>query len=136
MTSLKFTGFQLTQGDVNLREIEALPEDKNLTEVTSKIVQPSETHGKAHKFNKTDTQAKVYDAGEEGTGGTITPNTQKFIVVDSEGALLFHGKEFETMPNKDTLTDHSALVVPPGIYYVDIAREFDYDTLEERRVVD
>ena len=136
MKSLKFTGFMVTQGDVNLRQIETLPSDMELTEIVSKIVQPSETHGKAHKFNTTDTQVKVYDAGEESTGGTITPNTQKFIVVDSTGALLFHGKEFETMPNKDTATDHSALVVPPGVYYVDIAREFDYDKMEERKVVD
>lgn len=136
MENFKFTGFKITQGDVNLRQIEALPEGLDLTEITSKIVQPSETLGKAHKFNKEDQHVTVYDAGQESKGGTITPNTQKFIVVDSEGALMFHGKEFETMPNKDTATDHSALTVPPGVYYVDIAREFDYDTMESRRVVD
>ena len=132
---LKFTGFRLAQGDVNLRQIEELPSIK-LTEITSKIVQPSETHGKAHKFAPTATGVTVLDAQETAVEGTITPNTQKFIVVGLDGAVMFHGKEFETEPNTRTLTDHSALRIPPGVYYVDIAREFNYDEMETRRVID
>lgn len=133
---LEFTGIRLTQGDVNLRQISALPADTQLTEIENKIVQPSETLGKAHKFAPEAANVTVLDAQQTPAGGTITPNTHKFVVVSSEGALMFHGKEFETSPNTDTATDHSALTVPPGVYYVDIAREYDYDRMESARVVD
>ena len=132
---LKFTGKRFTQGDVNLRAIEELP-NIPLKEIEDKVVQPSETLGKSHKFMPTATNVRVLDAQQEAEGSTITPNTGKFVVVDSEGALMFHGKEFEYSPNTETKTDHSCLTVPPGIYYVDIAREYDYDSMEERRVID
>ena len=132
---LEFTGIKYIQGDVIIRQIKELPKVE-LEEITDGIIQPSETLGKAHKFAPNETHAKIYDAKANPEGGTITPNTQKFIVVDSNGVVMFHGKGLEVSPNLDTLTDHAAMKIPEGIYYVDIAREFDYDSMETVRVVD
>ena len=132
---LNFTGEKFSQGDVNLRRVKSLPEGFTMKELTDKIVQPSETLGKAHKFMLSD-DVQVLDTESEPTGNTITPNTHKFVVVGSDGAVMFHGKEFQTEPDQSTATDHSALSIPPGIYYVDIAREYCYDSQEEKRVID
>ena len=129
--------FRLTQGDVTLKPIDSLPEGLEL--IKEKIVQPSETHGKFHRFSS-DSDAFVYNAGEikqnsEGVQ-SISPDTQKYVVVGTDGAILFHGTQYDLKPNTETSTDHAALFVPAGIYEISICTEYDYDRMEEARVVD
>jgi len=130
---------RFTQGDVTLKPIAALPKNVNLTLIEDKIVQPSETHGKFHRFAP-EADVKVFDTGtislREDGSQAITPDTQKFVVVGTDGAVLFHGTQYDLKPSTETQTDHAAVAVPPGIYEVGIALEYDYDRMEEVRVVD
>ena len=129
----------LTQGDVSLKRIDSLPKDVNLTLIEDKIVQPSETHGKFHRFAP-GADVQVFDTGvvalREDGSQAITSDTQKFVVVGPNGAILFHGTQFDLKPNTETQTDHAAVAVPPGIYEIGIALEYNYDRMEEVRVVD
>jgi len=127
--------FRITQGDVTLTPIAKLPEGLELVELKDKVVQPSETHGKFHRF-AADANVTVLDAQIPNPENTITPDTRKFVVVGSDGAVMFHGKKFDLAPSTETDTDHYALAVPPGTYEVGIALEYDYDRMEEARVVD
>ena len=130
---------QLTQGDVTLKRIDALPTGQKLNKISDNIVQPSETHGKFHRFQP-DADVTVLDTGvlayNPDGSQSITPDTQKFVVVGSDGAVLFHGKQFDLQPSTETETDHAAIMVPPGIYEISIATEYDYDRMEEVKITD
>lgn len=129
----------LTQGDVTLKRIDALPTNRQLNKIEDNIVQPSETHGKFHRFQP-DADVTVFDVGvlAHSSDGSqpITPDTQKFVVVGSDGAVLFHGKQFDLQPSTETETDHAAIMVPPGVYEINIATEYDYDRMEEVKITD
>lgn len=140
--------YKLIQGDVVLKQISKLP--KNTVQMTSKlksgvgggkILQQSETTGHHHHFRGTAlvdlyTTSRDTDVLSTLDFTTITPNEGKYIVVRDTNALLFHGKDFDFNPHAKGTGDHNALSVPPGIYEVDIVREYDYDKMEVTRVVD
>ena len=112
------------QGDVILRPISKLPE--GLTEQESKVLQHGETTGHMHQFDR-DSKVSVYVGIPEAAAGdlnftTITENGNKYVVVEAP-ALLRH-------------EEHKAFEVPPGIYQIDIVREFNYEKYEASRVVD
>ena len=136
---------KLIQGDVILRAIAQLPAGLNKMEnkapegSTAKILQKSETTGHHHHFQGSaavDMYTRNALALESLDFTTITPNEGKYIVVRDTDAILFHGKGFEYNPYARGTGDHNALRVPPGIYEIDIAREYDYDRMTVARVVD
>lgn len=130
------------QGDVILRRISdvaslsSLPE--GLTKLEGSVLQMSEVTGHHHHF-RPEAKVEVYGRNHpvEGDTGvrTITPDENKYILV-FEDELLYHGKSFEPKPAAKGTGDHNAFAVPAGTYEVVITREFDYDRMEERRVVD
>jgi hypothetical protein len=129
------TSNKLIQGDVILRRVDQLPEE-GVKLLTTKILQQSEITGHHHYFLPK-SPVRLYEMAtaqvREGKG--ITPDTGKFIVVDSE-TILYHGipsKKGEPIPNSN---DHLPITLTPGIYKVTIAREWDYDSEEVTRVVD
>lgn len=137
--------FKLIQGDVVLRQINKLPDD--VTKLISskleagKVLQQSETTGHHHHFRGSAlidlyTTSRDTDVLDLLDFTTITPNKGKYIVVRDTDALLFHGKDFDFNPHAKGTGDHNALSVPPGIYEVDIVREYDYEKMEVVRVVD
>jgi hypothetical protein len=125
------------QGDVLLKRVDTLP--AGLEQVVSKykVLQQSETTGHHHHFLPT-ARVDVFQSPtivtEAGTT-TITTNRGKYIVVYEETAL-YHGKGFVPDPARDGSGDHKSLLLPPGMYQVDIVREYDYDRMEVTRVVD
>jgi hypothetical protein len=50
--------------------------------------------------------------------------------------VAHHGKGFEESPATTGNGDHKAFLVEPGIYRVDIAREWDYISNMPSKVVD
>ena len=123
------TGNYYQQGDVILRKIDALPEGLNKQD--SKVLQHGETTGHMHQFDR-DAAVTVYvgttspkdslSDSSELNFKTVTENGNKYIVVDVP-ALLRH-------------EEHKPITIEPGVYEIDIVREFDYDKFEMSRVVD
>ena len=109
------------QGDVLIKKIDKLP--KGLVPLSTKVLQKGETTGHMHQF-ATDAFVSVFKlvANENTPEKTITLNEQKFIVV-GDNAILRH-------------EEHRPITIEPGIYEIDIVREFDYDKMEATRVVD
>lgn len=127
------------QGDVILTLVKELPD--NMVEFNSKtkVLQESEVTGHHHHF-KPNTDVVLYvprdiSKLESLSFTTITPDEGKYIQV-KEPATLYHGKDFEFNPSAKGIGDHNALSLPSGIYKVDIVREYDYDYMETKRVVD
>lgn len=110
----------LQQGDVLLKKIESLPSEAK--PLPGKVLQLGEVTGHKHQFAKTDNVEIYVDAKFAGAENSITPDEGKFIVV-GEYAYLTH-------------EEHKPVGVEPGVYQVDIVREFDYDAMEAKRVVD
>jgi hypothetical protein len=100
----------------------------------TKVLQPSETHGKFHRF-KEDAPITIYETLEAPAPGTITPDLGKFVVVD-EDTILFHGKGYDILPNTKTSTDHGAIPIPAGNYQVIILYEYDHDKKQAAPVRD
>lgn len=131
------------QGDVILVKLDSLPEGLVLEspEVQNNgiVLQHSEVTGHFHHF-KSNAAVDIYrDPSFELTTEekTITPNVGKFLVIKGgKGEVLYHGKGYEENPVEARSGDHKALKLPDGIYKIDIVRVFDYDKMEERRVVD
>ena len=123
------------QGDVILKKVSNLPE--GLTKLETKVLQESEVTGHHHHF-KPDADVEVYERGtEQDNGGiTITRDTGKYIVVNTDGTLLYHGKSFEFDPNPNNTGDHVAMPLDAGTYQVIITREWDYESNEAAAVVD
>lgn len=122
------------QGDVIIRKISKLPE--GLTLQGDKVLQHGETTGHMHQFardakvavyvtvpNSVQDQKSLSAAAPTGLNfRTITENGNKYIVVDAPCALSHE--------------EHKPIMIEPGIYEIDIVREFNYDTYEAQRVVD
>jgi hypothetical protein len=125
---------RIIQGDVILKRIDAIPANAKLIEKKAKILQMSEITGHHHHF-KTDANVDLFQLETDSNQKTITPNLGKYILV-YEDSKLYHGKSFEEQPAKTRNGDHDAVTVPAGMYYIDIVREYDYDTNETVRVVD
>ena len=126
----------IIQGDVLLKKISSLPPEAKLVTSDAKILQASEVTGHHHQFTK-ESRVDLYQVPTEVMPGiaTITDNQGKIINV-IEPSWLFHGKLFEMQPHKTGTGDHAAIQIQPGIYVVDIVREWDYNFNELSRVVD
>lgn len=131
----------IRQGDVFLNRLDKLPENLKVFEHKQgkKILQESEMTGHHHQFHP-EAKVKLFYEGQEGKTepvgfSFITENGNKYIQVD-EPSMLYHGKLFELDPNKTGNGDHLGVLVPEGIYQVDIVREYDYEFNETRRVID
>ena len=135
----------LRQGDIFIKPIDKLPEglkkfDQKKTEGRI-ILQHSETSGNHHHF-QSNAAVDLYQMSDEPVYKegvtTITDNFRKFIVVKGDGATLYHGKSktFHDDPVALKTGDHHALRILPGIYEIDITREYNYDEMEVSRVVD
>lgn len=108
------------QGDVLLKKIEKMPDGAK--KIGGKVLQIGEVTGHKHQF-PTNSDVEIYvDAKFAGQENSITPDEGKFIIVGNTVQLLHE--------------EHKPVEVEPGVYQVDIVREFDYEEMEARRVVD
>lgn len=119
------TKVKITQGDVTFFLVDEIP--KEAVRLTTKVVQPSETHGKYHRFADT-AQVNVYETGRDPgldlSVNFLSPDSGRYVeVLSPNGAVLYHGKEFDLRPVKETGTDHNALPLPQGLWKVGIASE-------------
>ena len=126
----------IIQGDVILKKIQALPEHAVLVETEAKVLQHSEVTGHHHQFTP-ESRVNLYQVPAESVPGiaTITDNQGKIIHV-LEPSYLFHGKLFDHQPAAKGTGDHASILIEPGVYVVDIVREYDYAYHETRRVTD
>lgn len=109
----------LQQGDVLIKKVKSLP--KGLKEVKTKILQHGETTGHRHRFLDDATVQVFVDESFKDTE-RITEAERKFIIVGDTIQLLHE--------------EHKPVTVEPGVYEIDIVREFNYETREMNRVVD
>lgn len=98
------------QGDVLLKTIGKLPD--GLEKHPDLILQYGESTGHMHQFPE-GSDVQVFYSHEK---------QKKYIVVGNV-AYLRH-------------EEHREIPVQPGIFEVDIVREYDYDSKETRRVID
>jgi hypothetical protein len=112
----------LQQGDVILKKIDTLPE--GCTKLDTKVLQLGEVTGHKHQFQASADVQVLVDPSFAGLDMSITPDEGKFIVVGG------------TLPVSLLHEEHNPVIVEPGIYQVDIVREFDYDSMEMTRVID
>lgn len=117
---LDYTGVERTQGDVILKQIKKLPD--GLVETKDKILQHGETTGHRHRFLDNDNVQVYLDPTSAEDKDRITTATRKYVVV-GDTAYLRH-------------EEHKPVEVDPGVYEIDIVREFNYDKMEIARVVD
>lgn len=108
------------QGDVLLKKVDELP--KGCKPLKGKVLQLGEVTGHKHQFDKS-ASVEIYVSPEfAGQENSITPDEGKFVIV-GDTAYLRH-------------EEHKTVTVEPGVYQIDIVREFDYDKMEATRVVD
>ena len=152
--------FKIVQGDVILKRVDKLPGNLKLVEKTRNtgesqkglVVQFSEVTGHHHHFrevdldyvnlfvsnpvNDTSDTAKSDPSVRQGANfTTITTDEGKYLEVKQQ-VKMYHGKGFLEAPSKTGVGDHNALVIDPGLYKIDIVREYDYNRMEERKVQD
>lgn len=112
------------QGDVNIFPIEKLPE--GLIEQKDTVLQEGEVTGHKHQFTADSDVTVLYmpDSVLLGTeeSKTIHPGITKFLQVNK--------------PSKLVHEEHKTIIIQPGLYKTDLVREFNYDLMETRRVVD
>lgn len=112
----------LQQGDVLLKRIDKLP--SGLKPLDSKVIQEGETTGHKHQFSKgSNVRIFIHDDGTVDMA-RITPAEKKYLVVEGDSVALLRHEE------------HNPITVEPGVYKIDIVREWDYDKMEAERVVD
>lgn len=114
------------QGDVLLKSCDRLPEDLEcLTGDGRLVLQHGESTGHMHKFTKKSNVDVYVRPGATkllNHGMTIVPGIGKFIIV-REPSILRH-------------EEHKEILIPPGIYEMDLVREYDYSKDEIVRVTD
>jgi hypothetical protein len=122
------------QGDVILKRIDKLPEGAQPLQSKSKdavVLQLGEVTGHKHQFapiNGKPQRVELYvDPAFAGQDMSITPDEGKFIIVSAAD-----GQEYALLTHEE----HKPVIVEPGIYQIDIVREFEYSTMEMKRVVD
>lgn len=124
------------QGDVQILPVSELP--SNLKKLEGVILQQSEITGHHHRFLP-DANVELFETSDVAltTSGenTITPDHGKYIVVH-ESTPLYHGKEFQDKPSENGTGDHNSMIIEPGVYKVNIVREYDYESQEARAVID
>jgi len=103
------------QGDVLLKKISQLPDGAKVkTGRDAYVVQEGESTGHAHRFP------------EGGDGGNVTLYTVgnvTYVQVREAPAPISH-------------EEHNTIQIAPGLYEIDLVREYDYNRNEVRRVVD
>jgi len=113
------------QGDVLLKRVAALPEGLEKFD-GEKALQHGETTGHMHRFDAgAAVDLFVRPEAERvflNNGNTIVPGIGKFLIVREPSALSHE--------------EHRTLTIAPGIYEMDLVREYDYDSQEVRWVVD
>lgn len=127
---------KVIQGDVILTKVSDLPE--GLKKLETKSLQESEVTGHHHRF-ALDADVEIYETpnfGADSTASTITVDRGKYVVVNTDGTVLFHGKGFEMEPARNRTGDHNGIELKAGVYQVNITREWDYNANEAGRVVD
>jgi hypothetical protein len=113
------------QGDVILKKISELPNGLELQ--NHKVLQYGETTGHMHQFAQA-AAVKVFHTPARNTASidqqfkTITTDEGKFLVVEMLSDLRHE--------------EHNPISIEPGIYQIDIVREYDYEKDEMTRVVD
>ena len=123
----------IRQGDVVFTKVADLPTEAKA--VAGTILQESEVTGHHHHF-KPDADIQIFQIGDEPQGNTITPDFQKYVVVNGVCEILYHGKGFDPAPAIAKTGDHEALKIDQGIWKINIVREYDYESNEVRQVVD
>lgn len=111
------------QGDVLLKVINSLP-DTGTRAAPNCVLQEGETTGHKHQFLETEKVRVFWADGTEllSGGDTIMPGIRKYVQVLEPTAL--------------THEEHKPIIIAPGVYEMDLVREYDYDKHEMRRVVD
>lgn len=109
------------QGDVLLKLIDKLP-DGLIQSPEGLILQRGETTGHKHQFQSGGDVQVMCTPNAKFNTDTITPNEMKYAIVGNMIQLLHE--------------EHKPITIDPGIYEIDIVREFDYEKHEVRRVVD
>lgn len=114
----------LQQGDVILKRVKKMPEGVVPLADGSTVLQRGETTGHAHRFDNPMT-VKLFTVPEQGplAGMRIATHDGVAFVEILETTALRH-------------EEHNPITVEPGVYQVDLVREFCYEDLETRRVVD
>jgi hypothetical protein len=106
------------QGDVLIKRVDKLPESARAVETL--VLQEGEFTGHSHRFTDP-AKVTVYETHAV-VGNTITPNMGKYIEVRETSVLLHE--------------EHKPITIEPGIYEIDIVREYDYEKDEVSRVAD
>lgn len=112
------------QGDVILKQVQELPAGLELLQKTDKILQRGETTGHKHQFDA-GAAVSLYTfpaAGPMAGMRIATHDGVTYIHVEHPAALRHE--------------EHKPITIDPGVYQLDLVREFDYESLETRRVVD
>jgi hypothetical protein len=112
------------QGDVLLKRIEQLPDGVVPLSDKSRILQRGETTGHKHAF-AADAKVQLYTVPASGPLSGLRISTH-------DGVAFVEILEPTTLRHEE----HNPIEVEPGIYEVDLVREFDYESLETRRVAD
>jgi len=117
------------QGDVLLKSISSLPKGaKPLS--GPKVLQEGETTGHMHQFD-TGAAVRLY---------LVPPSTEAAFAAPAPGLRIteMQGTKYIEVLETSLLRheEHQPISVPPGLYQMDIVREYDYDKEETRRVVD
>lgn len=112
-------GHYAQQGDILLKRVNEIP--CGLKEAKTKTLQEGESTGHRHRFlDNANVQVFIDDSHTDLE--RITAAQRKFIIV-GDTVQLFH-------------EEHKPVTVEPGVYEIDIVREFNYDKMETARVVD
>lgn len=125
---------EVRQGDVIIRRINALPTKVKLISRDTEpcVIQQSNASSHHHHFAPVE-KVKLYELEE----AQDTTNTARYIDVSNpEGSTLYHGQNFEVEPFKSGTGEHESITLLPGIYEIDIIREYDYESKSVIRVID
>ena len=115
------------QGDVLLKQVDKLPTDVKEVELVDRILQRGETTGHKHQFLG-NTVLKVY--ADEVPVQRDLENVMR--ITDIVGRRFI-----EVLETADLLhEEHKPIRVEPGLYELDIVREWDYTDGITRSVVD
>ena len=103
------------QGDVLLKRVSELP--AKLTPLKTKILQSGETTGHKHQFQPRD-KVKLFAEPD-----TVMPGMR----IHTHDGVTYIEVETESLLTHE---EHKPISIAPGIYQIDLVREFNYDEIE------
>jgi len=114
----------LQQGDVMLKRVKKLPDGVVPLSDGATVLQRGETTSHAHRFESGNT-VRLFTVPSEGplAGMRIATHDGVAFVKILETTALRH-------------EEHKPINVEPGVYQIDLLREFDYEDMETKRIVD